>query len=71
MRGVTGAERSRALADFAEALARFSAHPTAERFREVQLAGGALDDVRQTVVANNRDQFGRRLPVPSTEGIVR
>jgi hypothetical protein len=43
------------LAKFGQALASFHAHPTTETFREVQLAGRMLDDVRQTVVANGQD----------------
>lgn len=59
------------LADFAEALASFTADPTIETFREVQLAGRLLDDTRGTVAANDQERFGRLLPVPSTEGGVR
>jgi hypothetical protein len=59
------------LADFAEALATFSAHPTPETFRVVQLAGRRLDDARRTASANHRDVFGGRLPIPSIEGSVR
>jgi hypothetical protein len=56
------------LADFAEALASFNAHPTIEAFRDVQLAGRLLDDTRRTVAANDPERLGRLLPVPSTEG---
>ena len=56
------------LADFAEALATFNAHPTIEAFRKVQLAGRLLDVKRRTVAANDRAPFGSLLPIPSTEG---
>jgi hypothetical protein len=59
------------LADFAEALTGFKAHPTIEAFRDVQLAGRMLDDVRQTFAANDQDPFGRRPLVPSAAGSVR
>lgn len=56
---VTGSSRARrALANFGEALASFNTHPTTATFREVQLAGRMLDDVRQTGAANGRDPGG-------------
>jgi hypothetical protein len=56
------------LADFAEALATFNAHPTIEAFREVQLAGRLLEVTHRTDAAKDRELFASLLSVPSTKG---
>jgi hypothetical protein len=70
MTSIARTEIHNPLAHFAEALASFRAHPTPEKFRAIQIAGRMLDDVRQTGAANDQEPFGRRPPVPSTEGSV-